>query len=67
MKKSLRFALAVLVVVSFAPIASFAAMAGGNPHPQAMAGGNPHPQAMAGGNPHPQAMAGGPPHPYSWE
>jgi hypothetical protein len=56
MKKSLRFALAALVVVSFAPVASFAAMPGGNPDPQAMPGGNPHPLAMPGGNPHP----------YSW-
>ena len=63
MKKSLRFALAVLVVVSFAPVASFAAMTGTNPHPQAMTGTNPHPQAMTGTNPHPQAMTGTNPHP----
>jgi len=67
MKKSLRFALAALAIVSLAPVASFAAMTGGNPHPQAMTGGNPHPQAMTGGNPHPQAMTGGNPHPQAAE
>ena len=55
MKKSLRFALAAIIFVSFAPVASFAAVFGGNPHPQAVFGGNPHPQAVFGGNPHPQA------------